>query len=47
MPTPLRALALAVAVSGITVPSLGQDDPHSETRSAGADVRNDAHAWAR
>ena len=33
MPTPLRALALAVVVSGITLPSLGQDDPHSETRS--------------
>ena len=33
MRTPLSALVTLVVASSITLPSLAQDDPHSETRS--------------
>jgi hypothetical protein len=33
MPTPLKALAMVVVVSGIALQSFAQDDPHPETRS--------------
>ena len=33
MRTPLSALVTVVVASSITLPSLAQDDPHSETRS--------------
>ena len=34
MPTPLRALVTVVVVSGLTLPSLAQDDPTLETEDA-------------